>query len=412
MSAPDTEARARHKQEAAERAVELVSPGMVVGLGTGSTAIFAVRRIADLLRGGRLRDIVGVPTSRAVEAEARRLGIPLALDGARDIDLTIDGADEVDPDLELVKGGGGALFHEKIVAQASRREVIVVDDAKLSPRLGTRWAVPVEVVPFVWQSQARFLQSLGARITQRQGADGQPFVTDEGNWILDCAFGPIAVAAGAGRAPGRADRHRGARTLHRIGHRRHRRRPGRHPPPHAKGMTMTDQERLDQLCDQHHPHPRHRRHPEGALRASRHADGRGPGGLHALAALPAVRSRPSHLAEPRSLRAVFRPCLHAALRAAPPHRGQGGQPEVRGPRGGLRVPGRHQELPPAREQVPGPSGVSLDLGHRDHDGAARAGGGDERGHGHRRALDGASTSTAPGSPCSTTTSTRSAATAA
>jgi ribose 5-phosphate isomerase A len=192
MSAPDTEARARHKQEAAERAVELVSPGMVVGLGTGSTAIFAVRRIADLLRGGRLRDIVGVPTSRAVEAEARRLVIPLALDGARDIDLTIDGADEVDPDLELVKGGGGALFHEKIVAQASRREVIVVDEVKLSPRLGTRWAVPVEVVPFVWQSQARFLQSLGARITQRHGADGQPFTTDEGNWILDCAFGPIA----------------------------------------------------------------------------------------------------------------------------------------------------------------------------------------------------------------------------
>jgi ribose 5-phosphate isomerase A len=137
MSAPDIEARARHKQEAAERAVELVTSGMVVGLGTGSTAIFAVRRIGELLRAGRLRDIVGVPTSRGVEAEARRLGIALALDGARDIDLTIDGADEVDPDLELVKGGGGALFHEKIVAQASRREVIVVDDAKLSPRLGT-----------------------------------------------------------------------------------------------------------------------------------------------------------------------------------------------------------------------------------------------------------------------------------
>jgi ribose 5-phosphate isomerase A len=192
MSALDTEARARHKQEAAERAVELVSSGMVVGLGTGSTAIFAVRRIGELLREGRLRDVVGVPTSSAVETEARGLGIPLALDGARDLDLTIDGADEVDPELELIKGGGGALFHEKIVAQASRREVIVVDDAKLSPRLGTRWAVPVEVVPFVWQSQARFLQSLGARITPRQGADGQPFTTDEGNWIFDCAFGPIA----------------------------------------------------------------------------------------------------------------------------------------------------------------------------------------------------------------------------
>jgi ribose 5-phosphate isomerase A len=136
-----------------------------------------------------------VPTSSAVEAEARRLGIPLALDGARAIDLTIDGADEVDPDLELIKGGGGALFHEKIVAQASRREVIVVDEDKLSPRLGTRWAVPVEVVPFAWQSQARFLESLGARAMPRRGADGRFTTTDEGNWILDCAFGPIGAPA-------------------------------------------------------------------------------------------------------------------------------------------------------------------------------------------------------------------------
>src|SRR5262245_17569903 len=192
MTPPEDEVRTREKQEAAERAVELVSSGMVVGLGTGSTAIFAVRRIGEWLRAGRLRDVVGVPTSRAIEAEARRLGIPLAFDGAREIDLTIDGADEVDPDLELIKGGGGALFHEKIVAQASRREIIVVDDAKLSPRLGTEWAVPVEIVPFAWRSQARYLESLGARVTRRPGADGQPFVTDEGNWILDCAFGPIA----------------------------------------------------------------------------------------------------------------------------------------------------------------------------------------------------------------------------
>jgi len=193
MSAPDAEARAHEKQEAGERAVELVRSGMVVGLGTGSTAIFAVRRIGERLRAGELRDIVGVPTSRAVEIEARQLGIPLAFDGVREIDLTIDGADEVDPALDLIKGGGGALFHEKIVAQASRREVIVVDDAKLSPRLGTEWAVPVEIVPFAGRSQARYLESLGARVTRRPGADGQPFVTDEGNWILDCAFGPIAA---------------------------------------------------------------------------------------------------------------------------------------------------------------------------------------------------------------------------
>jgi ribose 5-phosphate isomerase A len=166
---------------------------MVVGLGTGSTAVFAVRRLGQLLRDGGLRDVVGVPTSHRTEAEARALGIPLALDGARDIDVTIDGADEVDPDLNLIKGGGGALLHEKIVAQASRREVIVVDDAKLSPRLGTQWAVPVEVVEFLWQSQARFLESLGARVTRRTAPDGRPFTTDEGNVILDCAFGPIAA---------------------------------------------------------------------------------------------------------------------------------------------------------------------------------------------------------------------------
>jgi ribose 5-phosphate isomerase A len=189
------ERTARHKREAAGRAVEFVASGMVVGLGTGSTAIFAVRRIGELLRTGQLRDVVGVPTSSAIEAEARRLGIPVALDGARDLDLTIDGADEVDPDLELIKGGGGALFHEKIVAQASRREIIVVDDGKLSPRLGTRWAVPVEIVAFGWQSQVRFLQALGARVTPRKGTDGKPFITDEGNLIVDCAFGPIASPA-------------------------------------------------------------------------------------------------------------------------------------------------------------------------------------------------------------------------
>jgi ribose 5-phosphate isomerase A len=195
VTAAEAERRSRHKQAAAEQAVELVTSGMVVGLGTGSTAIFAVRRIGTLLREGRLREVVGVPTSGVIEAEARRLGIPLALDGLRDVDLTIDGADEVDPELNLIKGGGGALLHEKIVAQASRREVIVVDESKLSPRLGTRRAVPVEVIPFVWRSQARFLESLGARTSPRLGADGAPFTTDEGNLILDCAFGPIIALA-------------------------------------------------------------------------------------------------------------------------------------------------------------------------------------------------------------------------
>src|SRR5262245_57428076 len=138
----------REKQQAADRAVEGVESGMVVGLGAGSTAILAVRRIGQLLREGRLRDIVGVPCSSAIEAEARALGIPITLDPIGAVDLTIDGADEVDPELNLIKGGGGALLHEKIVAQASRREIIIVDAGKLSPVLGTNWPLPVEIVPF------------------------------------------------------------------------------------------------------------------------------------------------------------------------------------------------------------------------------------------------------------------------
>lgn len=211
------DAREAFKRVAAERAVEEVRPGMVVGLGAGSTAAFATRRIATLLREGLLRDIRGIPSSNAVAALARSRGIPLTtLAEVPVIDLTIDGADEVDPLLNLIKGGGGALLREKIVAQASRREVIVVDAEKLAPALGTRWAVPVEVFPFAWRSQEEFLRGLGARVTLRpgQGADGgrtgerAPFRTDEGNMILDCHFGPlpdpVALEALAARLDGRA----------------------------------------------------------------------------------------------------------------------------------------------------------------------------------------------------------------
>ncbi|MFC1714837.1 ribose-5-phosphate isomerase RpiA [Candidatus Poribacteria bacterium] len=181
------------KQEAAERAVDFVESGMVVGLGHGSTAIFAVRRIAQLLQSGQLEDILGVPCSIHVEQEARELGIPLTtLDDHPIIDLTIDGADEVDPDLNLIKGGGGALLREKIVAQASNREIIVVDESKLSPALGTHWAVPVEVIPFGYRSQCTYLESLGARLTVRQNTDGTIFSTDQGNHLLDCNFGAIS----------------------------------------------------------------------------------------------------------------------------------------------------------------------------------------------------------------------------
>jgi len=180
------------KQQAAWRAVDFVESGMVVGLGTGSTAIFAVRRIAELLRAGSLTSILGVPTSIQVEEAARQLDIPLTtLDEHPVLDLTIDGADEVDPDLNLIKGGGGALLREKIVAQASRREIIVVDESKLSPALGTHWPVPVEIIPFGWRTQVAYLESLGAQPILRQNSDGTPFVTDQDNLILDCRFGPI-----------------------------------------------------------------------------------------------------------------------------------------------------------------------------------------------------------------------------
>jgi len=192
-----SEARARYKQEAAEYAVEFIQSGMTVGLGTGSTAVYATRRIAQLYREGHLRDVIAFASSMAVWQEAVRLGIPMLTENLpREIDVTIDGADEVDPQLNLIKGGGGALLREKIVAQASRREIIIVDESKLSPQLGTRWPVPVEVLPYGWQSQARYLSSLGAEPAVRRVPDGSEFRTDQGNMILDSRFGPIADLEG------------------------------------------------------------------------------------------------------------------------------------------------------------------------------------------------------------------------
>lgn len=196
QSSPDKQQRDRWKQQAAEHAVTFVESGMVVGLGAGSTAVFAVRHIGRLLHEGTLTNIVGIPCSTVVEAEARQLNIPLAtLDDHDRIDVTIDGADEVDPQLNLIKGGGGALLREKMVAQASRRELIVIDADKLSQTIGTKWPVPVEIVHFGWRATVRAMEALGAQVTVRQGKDGQPFTTDQGNMIIDCAFGPIANPA-------------------------------------------------------------------------------------------------------------------------------------------------------------------------------------------------------------------------
>jgi ribose 5-phosphate isomerase A len=186
----------RFKQQAAEAAADLVVSGSVVGLGTGSTALWVVRALAQRLDQGRLSGILAVPTSRATEARARRLGIPLTHLAAHPVvDITIDGADEIDPRLNVIKGAGGALLREKIVAHASRRWIIVADETKLSEALGRHRAVPVEVVQFGWQVQREFLTQLGAEVKRRMAGDGSPFVTDQGNYILDCRFGPLEDAA-------------------------------------------------------------------------------------------------------------------------------------------------------------------------------------------------------------------------
>ena len=181
------------KQKAAHRAAEFVDSDMVVGLGTGSTTAFAVIRIGELLKSGDLKNIVGISTSIRTETLAGELGIPLCgLDDQPLIDVTIDGADEVDPDLNLIKGGGGALLREKVVAQASRQNIIIVDEGKLSACLGTHWALPIEVIPFAVKTEENFLKSQGAAVTLRLDDKEQPYQTDQNNFILDANFGAMA----------------------------------------------------------------------------------------------------------------------------------------------------------------------------------------------------------------------------
>lgn len=192
MHSPDRDAL---KRAAAVHAVRFIEPGTVIGLGTGSTAIHAVREIARRHAAGELPGIKTFATSSDIARVADAAGLPLFdTAGPASVDITIDGADEVDPQLNLIKGGGGALFHEKTVAQATKRQIIVIDEAKMSPRLGTLHALPVEVIPFGSESQRLFLEELGGRPHLRTNADGSPFLTDEGNIIYDCAFGPIENA--------------------------------------------------------------------------------------------------------------------------------------------------------------------------------------------------------------------------
>jgi len=179
------------KRAAAERAVEFVESGMVLGLGTGSTAAFFVEALAA--RVGQGLSVIAIPTSERTAAQAHRLGIPLASFAEhRQIDLAIDGADEVQRiSLDLIKGRGGALLREKIVAAASRRFIVIVDDDKLVDRLGTTGPLPVEVAQFGWQATADALERLDCRPELRRTGAGQSFLTDGGNFILDCRFGSI-----------------------------------------------------------------------------------------------------------------------------------------------------------------------------------------------------------------------------
>lgn len=176
------------KRAAGRAAAEHIQSGMRVGLGTGSTVFFTLERLAERIAAEKL-SIVGVPTSLDTERKARERGIPLAtLDEVGELDLTIDGADEIDARLDMIKGGGGALLREKVVASVSKRELIVVDAAKVVTRLGLRFLLPVEVVPFARASVRRALERMGARPNLRQAGPNQVYVTDNGNEIFDCAF--------------------------------------------------------------------------------------------------------------------------------------------------------------------------------------------------------------------------------
>lgn len=187
----------QEKEAAARASLQYVKDGQVVGLGTGSTAAYFIRLLAERVKQGlRIR---GIPTSDRSRDLALSLGIPLTtLDECQDIAVTVDGADEVDPQLRLIKGGGGALLREKIVASATRQLVIVADATKRVPILG-KFPLPVEVIKFAQALVSKRIAALGAAVRLRRAADGSPYLTDENNHILDCSFGKIPDADGLAR---------------------------------------------------------------------------------------------------------------------------------------------------------------------------------------------------------------------
>ena len=185
------------KQQAGERAAEFVQDGMSVGLGTGSTVYWTILKLALMVKDGL--KIRAVPTSEQTAKLANEQKIPLVtFADVRELDLTIDGADEISPSLDLIKGGGGALLREKLVAVASKRLIIVADDSKLASTLGS-FPLPVEVVPFGWETTARRIENLDLKWTLRM-SDGKTFLTDNGNYILDCNCGKIENAGELHRA--------------------------------------------------------------------------------------------------------------------------------------------------------------------------------------------------------------------
>lgn len=182
---------ARAKRAAAHAAANLVESGMCVGLGSGSTFAFVIDRLAERIRDEGLQ-VSGVPTSSATAAAATAAGIKLReLDDVDRLDLAIDGADEVDPDKNLIKGGGGAHLRERIVAAVANELVVIVDEKKLVDQLGSTFPLPVEVVQLGWRHAAKRLEATGA-VTQQRERDGKPFITDNGNYIVDCKYDGIA----------------------------------------------------------------------------------------------------------------------------------------------------------------------------------------------------------------------------
>ncbi len=187
----------QEKEAAARASLRFVKDGQVVGLGTGSTAAQFIRLLGEQVKHGlRIR---GIPTSERSREQAAELGIPLTtLDECQKIDVTVDGADEVDPELRLIKGGGGALLREKIVASATKYYVIITDATKRVPVLG-KFPLPVEVIKFAQAVVRSRIEALGAAVDMRMGTDGKPYLTDENNYILDCRFGQIRDPDGLAR---------------------------------------------------------------------------------------------------------------------------------------------------------------------------------------------------------------------